>query len=85
MPGPAALWLFWTCTGACAIAHVGILRSVLRRQEDASPDVPHPRVAIEVVWSVVPMLALALVLLVTLPRVRQHAYAPSTTSAAQAR
>jgi hypothetical protein len=85
MSGPAALWLFWACTGACVIAHIGILRSVLRRPDDASPDVPHPRVGVEVIWSVVPMLALALVLLITLPRVRQHAYAPSTASAAQAR
>jgi hypothetical protein len=72
---PLALMAFWACAAACAIAHVGILRSVLRRADAVSPDVPRPRLMIEVLWAVVPMAVLAAVLLVTYPRVRAHAYA----------
>jgi len=77
---PLALAAFWVCVAACAVAHVGILRSVVRRSGSVSPEVPRPRVAVEIVWAVVPMVVLALVLLATLPRVRQHAYAPHAMS-----
>jgi hypothetical protein len=83
---PLPLAAFWVCVAACAVAHIGILRSVLRRSGGVSADVPRPNLVVEIVWAVVPMLVLALVLLATLPRVRQHAYMPhdmSTMSAAR--
>ena len=84
---PLVLVTFWLCAAACLVAHVGILRSVVRRSGAPSADVPRPNFGIEVVWAVVPMLVLALVLLATLPRVRHHAYAPhhdmSSMSSAQ--
>ena len=83
---PLSLAAFWLCVAACAGAHIGILRSVLRRSGSVAADVPRPNVAVEIVWAVVPMLVLAFVLLATLPRVRQHVYMPhdmSTMSATQ--
>jgi hypothetical protein len=48
--------LFWTAAIVCIVAHVGILRSVLRAK---------PRRALEMAWAVLPAMALAAVLLVT--------------------
>ena len=48
--------LFWAATLVCAVAHVGILRSVLRTKQ---------RRAAEVVWAVLPAIALAAVLMMT--------------------
>jgi hypothetical protein len=77
---PLSLAVFWICVAACAVAHIGILRSVARRSGGTSADVPRPNLAGEIIWAVVPMVVLAAVLLATLPRVRQHAYMPHPMS-----
>jgi hypothetical protein len=52
---PAAA-LFWVAAVICVIAHLGILRSVLRAKE---------RRVSEIAWAVLPAFVLAAVLLVT--------------------
>ena len=62
---------------ACAVAHVAILVSVVRRASaTSSPDVPRPRLAIEVTWALLPAVVLALVLTATWQRI-QHRESPS--------
>jgi heme/copper-type cytochrome/quinol oxidase subunit 2 len=52
---PAAA-IFWAATLLCAVAHLGILRSVLRSRN---------RGAMEIAWAVLPAIALAAVLVMT--------------------
>ena len=71
----ASVIVFALCALACFVAHVAILRSVLRTTAETLPAdaaVPRPRIGIEVLWAVIPMLALALVLTATWARVRSH-------------
>jgi len=66
--------VFVACVAACLVAHVAILVSVLRgRAAELEPGVPRPRTAVEVVWALVPMLALAVVLTATWARARERA------------
>jgi hypothetical protein len=59
---------------ACAVAHVAIVASVVRRATAvADTSVPRPRFVTEVVWALVPVLALALVLTATWVKVRERA------------
>ena len=64
---PLADVLFWVAAACCIVAHVAILRSVLRsrRQTAANPDVPRSRQSVEIVWAIVPALVLAVVLAAT--------------------
>jgi len=55
-PALPAVVLFWTAAVVCAVAHVGILRSVLRAKQ---------RRVTEIAWAVLPAVALAVVLLMT--------------------
>lgn len=48
--------LFWAAVFVCLIAHIFIVRSVLRAS---------PRKLTEVAWAVIPAIALAMVLLMT--------------------
>jgi len=69
----AAAPLFLVCTAVCLSAHVAIVRSVLRsRSARASTDVPQPKLAIEILWALLPAVALAFLLGATWVRVRQH-------------
>jgi heme/copper-type cytochrome/quinol oxidase subunit 2 len=64
--------VFVACVVACAVAHVAILAAVARRPaRNADPGVPHPRRGIEIVWALLPALALALVVTATWERVRE--------------
>ena len=77
----AALTVFGLCVAVCLLAHVAILRSVLRggggtRSLDVDAGVRRPTPFVEIVWAVLPALALALVLIATWPRVRSHDSAP---------
>lgn len=67
--------VFALCAIACVVAHVAILRSVLRtaaaRPTDAG--VPRPGLVLEIVWAVLPMLVLALVLTATWGKVERNA------------
>lgn len=65
--------VFFACVIACAIAHIAILASVARRPaRKADPGVPQPRRGIEIVWALLPALALALVVTATWDRVREQ-------------
>jgi heme/copper-type cytochrome/quinol oxidase subunit 2 len=66
--------VFGICVLACVVGHIAILLSVLRARSSA-PDanVPRPRTVIEVVWALVPVIALAFVLTATWVQVRANA------------
>lgn len=58
---------------ACAVAHVAIIMSVVRRASaTSSPDVPRPRLAIEIMWALIPVVILAFVLTATWQRINQR-------------
>jgi heme/copper-type cytochrome/quinol oxidase subunit 2 len=66
--------VFVACVAACVVAHIAILVSVSRRPARAAdPGVPQPRRGVEILWALLPMIALALVLTATWARVRDHA------------
>ena len=68
--------VFVVCAVACVVGHVAILRSVIRsRAIAADASVPRPRMAIEVIWALVPAVGLALLLTFTWANVREHARA----------
>jgi heme/copper-type cytochrome/quinol oxidase subunit 2 len=73
--------VFGVCALACVVGHVAILLSVLRARSSASDaNVPRPRTAIEVVWALVPAVALAFVLTATWGQVRANAtHKPNVT------
>lgn len=78
----ATVIVFAISAVACFVAHVAILRSVLRTAAatlPTEPGVPRPRIGIEVLWAVIPMLVLALVLTATWARVRAGV-APAPTA-----
>ena len=60
--------LFWSSVACCAFAQYFILRSVGARHHVPEPTamtLPRPRGAMEVLWAVVPALALAALLVFT--------------------
>jgi heme/copper-type cytochrome/quinol oxidase subunit 2 len=60
--------LFWSSVACCALAQFFILRSVGGRRhapESTGIPVPRPQNTLELVWAVVPALALAVLLTVT--------------------
>lgn len=56
--------LFWVSVACCAVAQLLIVRSVRGRDyvPSTSANVPRARYAVEVLWAVLPAIALALVL-----------------------
>lgn len=69
-----AVIVFVLCASACVVGHVAILLSVVRaRSASADANVPRPRPIIEIVWALVPALALAFVLTATWVQVRANA------------
>ena len=70
--------VFAVCVAACIVAHVAIIRSVLRsRAAVADPGVPRPRVLVEIAWALVPAIALAFVLTATWARMQEGTRAPA--------
>jgi heme/copper-type cytochrome/quinol oxidase subunit 2 len=61
--------LFWSSVACCAFAQILILRSVSggirRHASERAPNLPRQRGAVELVWAVVPALALAALLVFT--------------------
>ena len=60
--------LFWIAVVCCVIAQVAIARSTLgarARSVVPRPGVPRPRRAIEIAWTVLPAVGLALALIMT--------------------
>lgn len=70
-----AYTLFWASVACCAIAQVYIIRSVrLGRHRSEAPVVAsRSRHGVEVVWVVLPALALAVLLLFTWRAIRENA------------
>jgi heme/copper-type cytochrome/quinol oxidase subunit 2 len=67
MPPAVAVGLFWISVACCLVAQALIVRSVLaaRRLPAVHPDLPRANGGVEVLWSVVPGVALALLLVFT--------------------
>jgi heme/copper-type cytochrome/quinol oxidase subunit 2 len=66
--------LFWTSVACCAIAQLFIIRSVLGSRHVPAPEpatrLPQQRGAVELLWVVVPAIALAVLLHFTWRAVR---------------
>jgi heme/copper-type cytochrome/quinol oxidase subunit 2 len=72
----AAVIVFGLCALACLVGHVAILHSVLRarsRTGAANAGVPRPRLAVEILWAVIPAVVLAVVLAATWADLRERA------------
>jgi hypothetical protein len=70
----AAVLVFVVATAACLVAHAAIVVSVIHRASGTvDPNVPRPKLLVEVIWALVPALLLALVLTATWDRVRDNA------------
>lgn len=81
---PVRTVVFFACVVACAVAHIAILVSVARRAPGtAAPGVPAPRRGLEILWAVLPMLALALLLTATWDRMRQRDEPPASLRVAR--
>jgi len=59
--------LFWASVACCLVAQVLIVRSVVgaRRLPPASPELPRAHAGVELVWAVLPAVALGVLLLFT--------------------
>jgi heme/copper-type cytochrome/quinol oxidase subunit 2 len=66
--------LFWASVACCLVAQLLIVRSVLGARHLPSPtaDVPRSRGAVELLWAVVPAVALAVLLAFTWRAIQQH-------------
>jgi heme/copper-type cytochrome/quinol oxidase subunit 2 len=69
--------IFWLAAACCALAQAAIVRSALRARAQRPDGSAAPSRPIEVAWTVVPALALALVLVLTW-RALHHAPALTT-------
>ncbi len=70
-------WVFAACALACAVGHLAIIASVSRRSPaPTEPGVPRPRRAVEILWALLPAVALALVLTATWDKVSKRAEPP---------
>jgi heme/copper-type cytochrome/quinol oxidase subunit 2 len=73
-----AQMIFWVAAGCCLVAQIALVSSAIRSPMPGSPDnaVVMPRRSIEIAWTIVPTIALALVLIFTWramhPPVRSH-------------
>jgi heme/copper-type cytochrome/quinol oxidase subunit 2 len=60
--------IFWLAVVCCVVAQAAIVRSALRtpvQHPEPGVEVPRPRRAIEIAWTVLPAIGLALVLIMT--------------------
>ena len=70
--------VFALCALACVIAHVAIIAAAVRpARVPSEPAVPRPNRAAEILWALVPAIALALILTATWSRVRENTRAPA--------
>ena len=67
MPQLFATILFWISVACCLVAQVLIVRSVLaaRGLPAVRPELPRARGSVEIMWAIVPGIALAVVLFFT--------------------
>jgi heme/copper-type cytochrome/quinol oxidase subunit 2 len=86
MPHYFVTGLFWASVACCLIAQLFIVRSVLGARHLPNPDaqLPRARASLELMWAVVPALALAVLLLFTWRAIEEH-HAARTSVAVLAR
>lgn len=80
--------LFWAAALTCVIAQGAIVRFALRahqRADGAPVDIPAPRRPIEIGWTVLPAVALALVLVATWHAMHPRPAAPTVPALEQSR
>jgi apolipoprotein N-acyltransferase len=66
--------VFAICALACLLGHAAILLSLIRsRSARVGAGMPRPRLVIEIMWALVPVLALTFLLTATWDRVRENA------------
>ena len=67
-------FLFWASVACCLVAQVLIVRSVVgaRRLPAANPALPRAHGGVELMWAVVPALALGALLLFTWRAIEAH-------------
>ena len=67
MPYPIATLLFWIAVACCLVAQLLIVRSVIaaRTLPAVRPDLPRANGGLEVMWAIVPAVALAALLFLT--------------------
>ena len=86
MPHLPATILFWISVACCLVAQVLIVRSVLaaRGLPAVRPELPRARGSVEVMWAVVPAIALAAVLFFTWRAIdgERRGTAPAATAVA---
>ena len=83
MPHSVAIGLFWTSVACCVIAQLFIVRSVLGARHLPSPvaGVPRSRIGVELLWAVMPAVALAALLVFTWRAIQTHDAAAAVTAA----
>jgi heme/copper-type cytochrome/quinol oxidase subunit 2 len=65
--------VFGVAAVACAAAHIAILASVIRRRAAVvDANVPRPRAGVEIVWALVPVIAVAWLLMATWQDVQKN-------------
>lgn len=78
--------IFWLSVASCVVAQIAIIRATVRvsrlTASDASTHMPHPRRWLEIVWVVLPAIALAVLLMLTwrtigAPRSDRHELPPT--------
>ena len=81
--------MFWLSVAVCLVAQVAILRATLRVSSaatpDATPSLPHPRRWLEMVWVVLPAIALVALFAATwrsidTPRSDARVFAPAVNA-----
>ena len=75
MHQPLAETIFWVAALACAVAELAILRSLIAQQRaQHSSLVPSGSPVSELIWGIVPAIALAVLLLSTWHRIQLRAH-----------
>ena len=69
---PLSLNLFWLAVVCCVVAQIEILRSALKTPPASDNSVPVPPRWSEVLWTLVPAVGLAVVLVFTWHAVQAH-------------
>jgi len=69
--------IFWVAAAACAVAQIGILRATFRRSQPTTPFVHRASRVEELAWAVLPVLALAVVLVLTYRTLHPRLVIPS--------
>jgi heme/copper-type cytochrome/quinol oxidase subunit 2 len=78
--------LFWLAAACCAIGHLAILRSVVMARGGADQQSERRHRVVEIVWAVLPGIALAVVLTFTWRAMHSHVHvmhmAPASVASA---